>query len=690
MESVIQWVQVAPLALSIIVVLFLPGLLVASILFPKTAIVLRVAQAPAWTVGIVASWTILSGLFPFRWGLVPFIGYTFVVSVIARFASKTRWVNVVASTMPEQEKPRPKSLIRIVATLAVWLIVLIPVFLNSSPFDAIQGGDVSYHYNQLWLMEQTGNASPLNANATMAGLSDKGWYYPNTWHALLSLVTAGKSQGYIAANTMLLVTPLVWLIGVGTWSVAVGGNKNLYEWSFLGSVLAPIALVRLQFSTTLWPFVLGVVVLPGMMAVWYYGIRKIRRIKSPRKIAKSLLILGVVTALPLVGLVGIHPSTILPPTFAFFIYLIFELVRIGIKLYQENNVKSATRYVVSAVFLLYLMIFVVDGPTPARRVLFHRFPEVGWDQVPQKVFASFSLFMPRGGIVTVGFYTFVFLIVIASLFVAFKKKRWILLSGWLSQWILIIASFFPIKGISRITSLYYNHPDRAKTAIAIFVVPLIALLAQTLWEWISARNTRLSEGKRWGAVLATTILAYAWISPGMIAEVKRSFYPDKDDVRYLADEPEIEMIKRADEKLPDGAVVLGDPAAGTTLLQTLSNVSVVWPYPNQPLDREDQILLNQFNSISYNADVCDVLDNYGIKYFYADTPRYYNGGYTDRLRPGLYYVPLHAGFELVDSGGTAAIYEITICDTPERPTYYPSLRTATTCTNEGNTIACLE
>lgn len=685
-----QWVQVAPLALSIIAVLFLPGLLIVSLLFPRTAIVLRVAQAPAWSAGVVASWTILYGLFPFRWGLVPFIGYTLVLSIIAWLASKTSWVKHVAGTMPEQEKPQRESAIRILATLAVWIIVLIPILLNSSPFDAIQGGDVSYHYNQLWLMEQTGDASPQTANSTMAGLSPEGWYYPNTWHALLSLITAGRSQAYIAVNALLLVTPLVWLIGIGTWSVAVGGKKSLYEWSFLGSVLVPIALVRLQFSTTLWPFVLGIVVLPGMMAVWYFAIQKIRRIQGAWNIAKALLVLGVVTALPLIGLVGIHPSTLLPPAFAFFIYLVFELFRIGIKLYKQDQIKSATRYVVGAVFLLYLMLFVIDGPTPARKVLFHRFPRVGWDQIPQKLFASISLYMPRGGVIALSFYAFVFVVVIAALVVAVKKKRWILVAGWFSQWILIIASFFPIKGLSRITSLYYNHPDRAKTAIAIFVVPLIALLAQTLWEWASDRINLAAEWKRWLLLLTATTVAYAWISPGMVAEVTRSFYPDDEDVRYLADENEMEMIKRADEKLPDGAVVLGDPAAGTTLVQALSNVSVVWPYPNQPTNREDEILLKNFNQIGYNAEICDILDRHGIEYFYSDIPRFYNGGYTDVMRPGLYSVPLTTGFKLVDSGGTASIYKIGICDSPDRPDYYPFQRTATTCEIVGEGSACLE
>ncbi|MDK8351214.1 hypothetical protein QP786_04525, partial [Gleimia europaea] len=239
----------------------------------------------------------------------------------------------VAAMVPQSDLSRRRVASRLAMTIIVWIAVILPIILTISPVDIVQGGDSSYHYNQLWLMEKSGNASPLNSNATMAGLSDAGWYYPNTWHAMLSLVTNGPSQALIAVNALLIITPLVWLVGVGAWSVAIGGKQSLYEWSLLGSVLAPIAMIRLELETTLWPFVLGMVMMPGMMALWYYATKTIRRLTSIRNVAGSIFAVLFVTSVPILGLIGIHPSTMLLPSFAFFVYLLFELIRVGVIFY---------------------------------------------------------------------------------------------------------------------------------------------------------------------------------------------------------------------------------------------------------------------------------------------------------------------------------------------------------------------
>ena len=175
----------------------------------------------------------------------------------------------------------------------------------------------------------------------------------------------------------------------------------------------------------------------------------------------------------------------------------------------------------------------------------------------------------------------------------------------------MIGTFFPISGLSRITSLYYNYPDRPKAALAIFVVPLFAILADTVWnKLVAARGARVDRYK-WGAVMLSTLLMYAWIAPAIAQSVHQAFYPDRDNVRFLADKDEIEMIQRAKETLPPDTMVMGDPAAGAALLQPLSNVKTVWPYPNNPGNRDDVILLQNFKDIATNARICEILEAHG-------------------------------------------------------------------------------
>lgn len=690
METLSQWVPVLPMLLSVLAIIVVPGAVISTVLFPKASPTLRLATAPAWSVGLIFLWSLFNNLFPFRWGLIPFIGFTVLAVVGAWILTRTSLGKNVASMIPQNTLSGRRVATRLLMTIIVWIAVVLPIVMTTNPFEIVQGGDSSYHYNQLWLMERTGNAFPLDSNATMAGLNDAGWYYPNTWHAMLSLVTNGPSQAIIAANSLLVITPLLWLVGVGAWSVAIGGKQSLYEWSLFGSALAPIAMIRLQLETTLWPFVLGMVMMPGMMALWYYATKTIRRLTSIRNIVGSIFAVLFVTSVPILGLIGIHPSTVLLPSFAFFVYLLFELIRVGVIFYKRGNKQRAARNIAGALFLFYLMVFVVDGPTPARNILFHRFPKVGWDSAPEKLFASATLYMPYGGIRALSFYGIVLLLLLAALFIAYRRRRWIMLAGWLSQWLLVIGTFFPIPGLSRITSLYYNYPDRPKAALAIFVVPLFALLADTIWNKVVVARGAGVGRYRWGAVMLSTLLMYAWIAPAIAQSVHQAFYPDRDNVRFLADKDEIAMIKRAKATLPPNAVVMGDPAAGAALLQPLSNVKTVWPYPNSPGNRDDVLLLQNFKDIQVNARICEILETHGIEYFYADKPSYYNGRDTDMMRPGLYNVPLRNGFEKVDQGGSAAIYKINFCSSPDRPDYYPFERTATTCILEGRQEACIE
>ena len=43
----------------------------------------------------------------------------------------------------------------------------------------------------------------------------------------------------------------------------------------------------------------------------------------------------------------------------------------------------------------------------------------------------------------------------------------------------------------------------------------------------------------------------------------------------------------------------------------------------------------------------------------------FNGAPNSRLRPGFYGVDLSKGFTLIDSGGSAAVYRIDLCWTPD-------------------------
>ncbi|MCL1898645.1 MAG: hypothetical protein FWG16_07500, partial [Micrococcales bacterium] len=65
-----------------------------------------------------------------------------------------------------------------------------------------------------------------------------------------------------------------------------------------------------------------------------------------------------------------------------------------------------------------------------------------------------------------------------------------------------------------------------------------------------------------------------------------------------------------------------------------------------------------FSEIDTNPEVCAVIKRLKVSYFYDDPMRYFNVDAFASMTKGL---DLASGFELVDAGGSAAVYRITAC-----------------------------
>lgn len=151
-------------------------------------------------------------------------------------------------------------------------------------------------------------------------------------------------------------------------------------------------------------------------------------------------------------------------------------------------------------------------------------------------------------------------------------------------------------------------------------------------------------------------------SRAVATDVREGYLPVHGDTRFIADKAELDMIRRLPDELPDNAVVIGDPVAGTGYIPILTGMRSVWVFPGQAADDQDGIYLREnFNRIHTDPHVCELLQRHGIKYFYADKDIVFNGNRLSKFRPGLYKVDTSSGFTLVDSGGSASLWRIDIC-----------------------------
>lgn len=699
-----SWLTELPRILGILAVLIVPGSVVALTLMPRNRLLLTLAQGPAWTLGIITVGTFIIDALPMRWGFVPFLALT-AVAVISAWILRHLFVQGSRCHAHDLDDNGRRLLIggpglrvkddasTFAFVLLASIITAIPILRNADMDGVIQGGDSSYHYTQLWLMERTGVASPLYANATMQGIDPQPWYYPDTWHALISIVANGPSTAIVTANAMLVVTPVLWFLSTAALAVAVADDRRVGPWAVVAAMLVPIAAVRLQLMTTLWPFMLGFVVLPGLFAAIVDRARPtVTAVQEWPRTILSVVQLAGLFLFAVIGLVGVHPATIVPGGFALLAISVGLLLTWANSNYRSGSIHVATRQLAGALLLVYIMLVFVSGPGP-QRSQFRRFPDVGWDAVPLKLFVSTSLYVPHSGVVAdVVFVIVAFAVVASAAYLWITNRRGIVLA-WFGQWLLIVASYVPIKGLSAVTSLYFNHPRRAMVAAAIFAAPMVAIAMKDAWDWLIARP-RLNMGHPIGQSMTLVAVSILIVGTGLSNaqgiryDVTSSFAPDRTDVRYLASPAELDMIREAGSKLPANSYVIGDPAAGAGLLQAVSSVPVVWPYPNSPENPDDRYLLTYFNSIHWNGRVCEIINRHGITHFYQDEARYYNGGFTSRLRPGLYHVDTTSGFTRVMEGGSAAIYRIDLCST-NPPTYMPS-DDERLCVTSGGVTRCVE
>ena len=648
----LSWIGLLPEISSIVLITFLPGLLLVLSGRPATRPLLAIAQAPAWTFGLVALMSAIQPHLPIRWGLIPFL----IASILAAAITFTLHGMITRQWRPNLSAWRRHYDWQMIAFAGViWLIALAPIVLTSHAMNPVQGGDSNYHYNQLWLMERVGNASPLESNATMAGVDPLPWYYPNTWHALLSLVTVGPQDALAVTNATLAVTPLIFLLGGAAFAMVAAKDEKVYPWGLLAASFAPLALTRLQLATTLWPFVLAFAALPGLFAAMIDNLGK-------PTIRRTVLTFAIFLV-PLIGVFAVHPSVLLPLFIPMFALTLACLLKRGWHDAREKRYARGIAAVALAVFLLLASYLFIILPGP-QRYYFARFPKVEWDNFIAKVFFSTSMFLPGGGAYAVLFYAAVCILTLAAMIVAWRTQRHALVIAWFSQWLIVIGSYVPLDGISHLTALYYSNPNRAEYAAAVFFVPMLGILFYELATWLGKRlwgRSSIALTRTVGVCTVVMLAVTVYGFKGVAHDTKTTFNPGEENVRYLASPEEIDMIRAAADILPKDAYVLGDPAAGAALLQPLSNIRVVWPYPNYPETGQDAILLQRFRLIDSDPYICQILNEHGIKYFYDDKARYYNGGYTNELRPGLYGVDTSKGFTMLASGGSATLYRIDAC-----------------------------
>ena len=728
MTWIMAWVSVLPLLVALLVATFVPGwlLLVAGGARFRLA---RIACAPALTFLLMGLGGVVFRALGVWWHLPTVVTYLLLCAAVVA-AGRWLWVRRKGQVLTlrtwfapepaphglpapspyssamgapgEPEMPDTRSILgsqRLMwaAVLIAWAVMILPMLPGSGPDIPIQSADSLYHYNQAWLIEHTGNASMLDGNAGMFGMDGHHSFYPMVWHAIVTLSSVGWYQVVPATNTLLLVVPLVWLIGMAYLARVILPEIRGSVYLVLGAgALTPIFPIRLLTDTAVWPYAMALAACPATVAWAVAAWRRATWLITVGRRRRTLIVVAAPVA-AVMGSVVTHPATAVIIGWPLAAVAWMGIVLAGIRGLRRQDPVARRRGIIllsiAVLVVLAVAVFVMaPGPQQAH---FGRRPDRSWEPLFAKLVIPFLLYYGGGGWEIRAAYIIMACLSVLGAVLAYRRRhhRGIVVS-WIACMALILAALAPIPVLSALTGVFYNNPHRIKAMTVVPALLLVTLgldaLTGRFLAWRHRRTKRVAGGADkiaegaephrpetpTGRVPVARLIMSSPVVVGALvlvlgvassmtavrADVRGAFSPKYGQSRLVALNDELAMIKRLGTELPPDAYVLGDPVAGTAMLPFMAGLSSVWMFAGQAdSDADGLYLRTHFRDLHFDPQVCEIVRRHRITHFYSDQPQRFNGVDNQTLRPGLYGVDLSHGFTLVDQGGSAAVYRIDLC-----------------------------
>lgn len=677
----LQWLPLLPVAGLLVAAVYLPGTVLLVLLRARPVVAL--AGGPLLTAALLGAGGFLLGTLgvPFGWaGFAGLVAGAWVLALLLRvivLRSTSRRAAPQSASWSRELRRRRTLLVLGAGMLALGALWL-PLGVVVDPGIPNPKVDPMYHYNVLNAILETGNISMNSAVDYNYGLRVGHVLYPTVWHSFA--VLAVPFVGIVPAAHVLtfLVTPAIFVLNAGLLARAVFRRSTV---ATLAAVLFAGALpafgVGMLLVRAFWPNALATAMLPGLIVVLIMFLRRVRW----AQLRRHPWLMGLDTLLVLAAALGLgatHPSVL----FSFVFIVVPLLVAAAVKTVGVvRRTLSPGRYravvgVMVAVPLLALALVLI--PLRVRSYLL-RPGEQSWDELLLK---GVSLLVnwptevtnPAGVVMALVYLPLLLggLVVLART----RHRRWVPIA-WLIGAALVAGSYVPIPVLSGLSGLWYSDTYRL-FAVQATILPLAAAaLALRVLEagpgtWsgqepaggpragVLSRPLQLAVG----VLLVGALLGTSYITLGAARLV--GVAPTED--RPVEDSAEWALLERIGEELPAGSVVIGDPASGVAYLPLETDVESVFTQMNlRDVDRDGIFLAENFDRIEEDPRVCQLLDYYGIGYYYEDAPLEYN--YSERAEevPGFYEVDTSEGFTLMDEAGTARLWRIDACGPIEPP-----------------------
>lgn len=652
------WAHAIPALSLLLAVLVIPGFV--NLLFLRISPRWSLLLSPAWSLAIYGVSGVIFGALELPWNLWSVIAFTVGTWVFSALLGAV--VVGKGATDPRHPDPWSRSSYLLLATgaLIAFLALVLPVLAQVAPDTLNPNSDPMYHYNGARAVEMNENASMLGGMAGLYGILVKSITYPPAWAAVVALASTGSGV-VVASHTLAYVlVPLLWVVGL-----ALLGRVLFERRLAVAALVAPASLLfpvfpgYLTISTGFWPNSLALSILPTVMAFGVVVMRKVRL--SDRRIGVGLR-LALILLTAIAGASFAHPSVLftllwigIPSAFVWVVGVLVRRIR--------HNADHKVTALISAGLILSALVALLFFQHPRVQQYMSRPFTREFTDVPRRLITSIILSSSGTNLVlNLGLAALILIALVWGAARAVRAGQGWMLAAWVAQWLAILGSLLPIGFFTRVAGIWYHDTYRLLAVQTIFASLLIALAMHHLFELLGNRFAPLRKPSAWGAYIggaAVVIFAGSLVLrvPSIYSELGTAF----GKTQAIQSQEELDLIKSLDEYVPPGAAILGDPTTGIGYAPAFGDVASVWSQINvRDLDTDGNYLARSFNEIHTSKRVCEVLNYYGIRYFYEDAPITFKDVDRREVMPGFYDVDT-SGFTLLAQAGDAKLWEIDAC-----------------------------
>ncbi|MCK6211748.1 hypothetical protein KZX45_14450 [Georgenia sp. EYE_87] len=657
------WGETVPPGLALWASLVLPGWASLRLLGVRGLVAL--AAAPAVTTALAGVLGLLYPVLEVRWtlpsavvgvaaGVLVAAAAGFLLGTAARRSTDERHALWLPPPLPE----RSAGLLSGSLALAVALVCVPMAVGMSSPDSPAQAWDAVFHLNAIGSVRSTGNASTLGGLAELYG--GRAVYYPAVWHAIVAVAPGFTSVPAAASTAALVVGGPVWLVGVAAFTRAVLPERALP--ALVAPVLAatfvafPVVVLTVLAQE---PMGLSLALLPGVLALLVVALRT--RWFWPAKVSAALALAPAAAGVALAHGSGVFSLLVLGGLPS--VVILVRQARQGWAAGRPRAVLAgvAVALVVTATTVTLLVTFPAFLATlsyeragagsylPVLARLVTDTPQVYW-------YGKGAGNLVVSALAIIG----------AAMSVREQRHRHLVAVLVVAAALVLLAAGPPENPLRVLTGFWYTQAARIAPLVVIPAVVLAAGALAALAERLDAGlHARARAVPPW-AVPVSLLLVVVMLTAGARWDLKVRITASVHDPGAIAwgtmlVDDELAMIERLPERLPEGAVVLGDPFNGSAYLPALAGVDVVFPQLG-PLGGEDRRLLEtSFRELRDDPAVCRAVDALGVTHVYTDTAGAEDGAKVSDRTSGLREVDTSAGFTLVDRGGTASVWRLTAC-----------------------------